>query len=47
MCIRDRGNVKARGILGEVQLGAILADILTPELFSPAQAYKAVAACRY
>lgn len=27
---RVLGNVKARGILGEVQLGAILADILTP-----------------
>ena len=27
------GNVKTRGILGEVQLGAILEDILTPEQY--------------
>ena len=30
---RVLGNVKARGILGEVQLGAILADILTPDQY--------------
>ena len=31
---RVLSNVKARGILGEVQLGAILADILTPEQYA-------------
>ncbi len=30
---RVLGNVKARGILGEVQLGAILSDILTPDQY--------------
>ena len=30
---RVLGNVKARGILGEVQLGAILTDILTPDQY--------------
>lgn len=30
---RVLGNVKTRGILGEVQLGAILADILAPEQY--------------
>ena len=30
---RVLGNVKTRGILGEVQLGAILADILTPDQY--------------
>ena len=30
---RVLGNVKARGILGEVQLGAILADILMPDQY--------------
>lgn len=30
---RVLSNVKTRGILGEVQLGAILADILTPEQY--------------
>ncbi len=30
---RVLGNVKTRGILGEVQLGAILADILSPEQY--------------
>lgn len=31
---RVLSNVKTRGILGEVQLGAILADILTPEQYA-------------
>lgn len=31
---RVLGNVKARGILGEVQLGAILRDILTPDQYA-------------
>ena len=30
---RVLGNVKTRGILGEVQLGAILSDILTPDQY--------------
>lgn len=31
---RVLSNVKTRGILGEIQLGAILSDILTPEQYS-------------
>ena len=37
---RVLSNVKTRGILGEVQLGAILADILTPEQYAQNVAIK-------
>ena len=33
MCIRDRTNVKTRGTWGEVALGALLEQLLTPEQY--------------